>query len=441
MQLKKKLQLLAVGAVASLVLVGCAPGASVDDASSGSTDAPEQEEIDESDFSGQEIDYIYFYEGDAELAGTEALVEEFEAQTGASVNLQIIAFGELEQTIQARLTGNDVPDVSRLVMLNVPTFADELLDLRTYFGEEYKEEFLPGPLGVVLGPNGEMLGVPSDITMNGLLVNQDMFDAAGIEIPAAWTWTEMLAAAEAVQAANSIPHAFVMDRSGHRISTVLSQHDTYLIGADGGNGLDREKTIKAFELFVGLTDDERLSSDFFLEGGPTYASGNDLFLAGQAPVYLGGNWLIGQLETNATFGWAAAPNPSDINGGGFPGGKVTVAFERSDNPELAAFFVNWLADTDQQEAQAQAANLLPTRADLSASGVTYPVRGDAMSVFVADIANTPEVTYASTFSPIFGRAATALVDNLQRAVGGVLTVEEAVDKLIADVDTLVAELG
>lgn len=441
MRIRKKLHLLAAGAAASLMLAGCAPGVTTETATTPAA-PPQQQEVDETNFAGQEITYLYFYDTEFELKATEELVADFEAQTGASVNLQITAFGELEQTIQARLTGSDVPDVSRLAMLNVPTFADELMDLRTYFGEEYKSEFLPGPLAVVIGPNGEMLGAPSDVTMNGLLVNQDMFDAAGVEVPTdSWSWTEMMAAAEKVQAANGTPHAFVLDRSGHRISTILSQFGTYLIGEDGGNGLDREKTIEAFELFVGLTANERLSSDFMLEGGPTYASGNDLFLAQQSPVYLGGNWLVGQLEQNAPFNWAAAPNPKELNAGGFPGGKVTSAFKRSKNPELAAFFVKWILDTEQQRRMAEAANLLPTRADLSATGVAYPVRSDAMNVFVADIGRTPEIAFASTYSPIFGRSATALVDNLQRAIGGVLTVEEAVDKLISDVDALVAELG
>ena len=442
MKLRKNMRLFALAATASLVLAGCAPGATTEDTSNNGDSDPEQQEIDESSFAGEQLDYVYFSDGDADLAATEELVAKFEEQTGASVNLQILPFGDLEQALQARLTGNDIPDVSRLAMLQVPSFADELIDMTTYYGEEYKEEFVSGPLAVVLGENGEMLGVPTDITMNGLVINQDMFDNAGVEVPSEpWSWDEMISAAEQVQSSNGTSHAFIMDRSGHRISTILSQFDTYLIGEDGGNGLDRDNTIKAFELLVGLAEDDRLSSDFFLEGGPSYATGLDLFLAEEVPVYLGGNWLVGALESDAPFNWSAAPNPCETNCGGFPGGKVTSAFKRSDNPELAAFFLHWLASEEQQEEVNGKANWLPTRSDLSSSGIDYAVRSDAMNVFISDISRTPEVTYASTYSPIFGRAATALVDNLQRAVGGVLTVEEAVDRLISDVDTLVEDQG
>lgn len=442
MNLSKKVRLFAVAATTSLVLAGCAPGTVTEETTDNSNAEPEQQEIDESGFAGEQLDYVYFSDGESDLAATEELIARFEEQTGASVNLQILPFSDMEQALQARLTGNDIPHVSRLAMLQVPTFADELLDMRTYYGEEYKDEFVSGPLAVVLGPNGEMLGVPTDITMNGLIINQDMFESAGVEVPAdSWSWDEMIAAAEQVQQANGTSHAFIMDRSGHRISTILSQFDTFLIGEDGGNGLDRENTVRAFEMLVDLASDDRLSSDFFLEGGPTYAAGLDLFLAEEVPVYLGGNWLVGALESDAPFNWNVAPNACDINCGGFPGGKVTSAFKRSDNPELGAFFVNWLAANEQQAYVDSKANWLPTRNDLSESGVDYEVRTDAMSVFVADISRTPEVAYASTYSPIFGRAATALVDNLQRAVGGVLTVEEAVDRLISEVDALVEEQG
>lgn len=443
MYVSKKVRLFALAATTSLALAGCAPGTVTEETTDSSNNAePEQQEIDESGFAGEQLDYVYFSDGESDLAATEALIASFEEQTGASVNLQILPFGDVEQALQARLTGNDVPDVSRLAMLQVPTFADELIDMRTYYGEEYKDEFVSGPLAVVLGPNGEMLGAPTDITMNGLVINQDMFEAADVEVPTdPWSWDEMLAAAEDVQQANGTSHAFIMDRSGHRISTILSQFDTYLIGEDGGNGLDKENTVRAFEMLVDLASDDRLSSDFFLEGGPTYATGLDLFLAEEVPVYLGGNWLVGALEADAPFNWNVAPNACDINCGGFPGGKVTSAFKRSDNPELAAFFVHWLAANEQQAFVDSQANWLPTRNDLSESGVDYEVRTDAMSVFVADISRTPEVAYASTYSPIFGRAATALVDNLQRAVGGVLTPEEAVDRLISDVDALVEEQG
>jgi alpha-1,4-digalacturonate transport system substrate-binding protein len=442
MQLKKRGKLLTLAVSALFVLSACAPGGAPEQAGSTNTEPPQQQEVDAKSFAGEKMNYVYFSDGDADLKATESLVAQFEAETEVSVNLQVVPFADLEQLLQARLTGNDIPHVSRMAMLMVPTFADELLDMRTYYGEAYKSEFIDGPLAVVLGKNGEMLGVPTDITMNGLIVNKSMFDVAGVTIPTTpWSWDEMLAAAEAVQKANGTSHSFIMDRSGHRLSTILSQFDTFLIGADGGNGLNRSNTIDAFNMLVDLASDDRLSKDFFLEGGPTYAGGLDLFLAEEVPVYLGGNWLVGNLEANAPFEWAVAPNACKINCGGFPGGKVTSAFKRSDNPELGAFFLNWLASAEQQSYIDSKANWLPTRVDLSESGIDYELRSDAMNVFVADIARTPTVAYASTYSTIFGLAATALVDNLQRAVGGVLSVEDAVDKLIAEVDALVAEQG
>ncbi|MEO8708485.1 MAG: extracellular solute-binding protein, partial [Lacisediminihabitans sp.] len=378
----------------AMLLAGCAPGAPAPEKSATTT----LKKIDVKTFKGKSITYVYFSDGAADQAATQEQVDKFQKLTGAKVELQIVPFANIETALQARLSGGDVPDVARVTSLMVPSFSDSLINMTQYFGPSFEKEFVPGAAQTVLDSAGNMLGAPSDLTMNGPLINVTQFKKAGVAIPTVdkpWTWDQMIADAKKVQKANNTDFAYVLDKSGHRVSTVLSEFGTTMISAKGTNGLDKTKAIKAVGALTDLMKSNEMSKDFWLATGSKYAGGNDMFLAGAVPVYLSGNWQVSAFAKSATFEWAAVPNPCEQRCGGFPGVKDTVAFNRSKNPALAAYFVKWLSEKAQQTALDKAANWMPTRADLVASGIKYPVRAADMNVFLSDVSKTPASTYAS----------------------------------------------
>src|SRR5688572_1747835 len=84
-------------------LTGCGnPGQSADDSSS----APKDTKIDPASFKGKTLTYVYFTDGPDEQA-TRSLIGKFEGETGAKVNLQILPFDELQNSLQARLSGGN----------------------------------------------------------------------------------------------------------------------------------------------------------------------------------------------------------------------------------------------------------------------------------------------------------------------------------------------
>ena len=399
-------------------------------------------EIDTSTFAGKTIDYVYFSDSAAEEEATRALISQFQDEFDATINLQIVPFANLQQSLQARLSGNEVPDVARLSSIQVGDFVDQLLDIVPYFGSDYSSEFVEGAAATVAGPNGEMWGVPSDLTMNGPIVNVDMFEAAGVALPTAddpWTWDEMVAASEEVQAATGSEFAMAIDKSGHRVSGVVSAFGTTMIGADGQNAMDPEAMTAAITALTDLMADDRMSRDFWLGSGSAYAGANDIFLAQATPLYISGNWQVSQFADNASFEWATIPNACSVECGGFPGLKNMVAFNRSDEPEMSAYFINWMNQTEQQEQIANTANWLPTRVDLTEAGIDYDLRPADMNVFLGDVTVTPTVTFASTSSPAFNGAGMALVDVISEVVGGQMTVAEAVASLNIQIDEIVEQ--
>ncbi|HMR50478.1 MAG TPA: sugar ABC transporter substrate-binding protein [Arachnia sp.] len=423
-----------------LTLAGaaCAPGEVISDDDDGSNGAAESvEPVDPADFAGETLEYMYFTDGPDESA-TRELIGKFEEQYDVTVNLQIMPYADLITSALNRLSAGNAPDVIRLTALT--DFRGDLLVLDPYLGADYKNEFLPGPQRGVVNANGELIAVPSDLTLNGMFVNLDLFESAGVEVPETWTWDEMLELGKQVKDATGVPYSYVMDKSGHRVSTVLSQHGTFMLDANG-NALDQEKATKALQRLADLMATDDMPRDFWLGSGSRYEGANEIFLAGETPLYMSGNWQVGQFVQNATFNWAAASNPCDVECGGFPGGKYMAAFQQSKNPALAAEFIRFMNETENQELFVTTSGQLPTRADLSEAGVTYPdpKAQAAMDVFLADLVITPSGGFEANGNPAFSPSATELVEELAAVVGGQKDVPTAVADLSDSIDALVEE--
>ena len=418
----------ACAALAALSLVAaCAPGSS----SSSSSDSSSPKTIDVKSFKGKTLTYVYFTDGPDEQA-TRTAISKFESETGAKVNLQILPFADLNTSLQARLSAGNPPEAARVADWHV--FADEAVDFKQYFGKDYASQFTEGAAGTVQDASGHMYAVPSDITINGPMINVDAFKKAGVAVPTKWTWDELVSDAKKVAAANNMKYAVAIDKSGNRLSTVLSQYGTTMIGPGDKNALDKEKATKALTFFTGLVKSDVSPKDFWLGSGSKYTGANEIFLAKQVPVYLSGPWQVGAFAKSAKFTWAAVPNPCEERCGGFPGGKFMVAFKNSKEPELGAAFVEWMNRSENQSAIDKTAFWLPTRQDLTKSGVEYPSRNSDMAVFISEISKTPADTWASESSPAFTNAAKALIAQTDKVVAGQQDVSTAVNTISDEID-------
>jgi alpha-1,4-digalacturonate transport system substrate-binding protein len=418
-------------ALALLSTAACAPGES---SSSDSSSAPKT--VDFKSFKGKTLTYVYFTDGPDEKATRDAIAK-FESETGAKVNLQILPFADLNTSLQARLSAGNAPEAARVADWHL--FADEAVDFKQYFGKDYPSEFSAGAASSVQDPEGHMYAVPSDLTINGPMINVDAFKKAGVEVPKKWTWDQLVSDAQKVAKANDMQYAVAIDKSGNRLSTVLSQYGTVMIGKDGKNALDKEKATKALTFFTDLVKKNVIPKDFWLGSGSKYTGANEIFLAKQVPVYLSGPWQVGAFAKNAKFEWAAVPNPCAERCGGFPGGKYMVAFKNSKEPELGAAFVQWMNRTENQGEIDKTAFWLPTREDLTSQGVQYPSRDSDMKVFISQIAETPEETWATGSNPAFTKSATALITETDKVVAGQQDVPAAVDNLSKAIDKAIKE--
>lgn len=429
MRVSTKPVLMAVATVMAAVLTACSPGNSAPSASS--TGPTGSAAVSLSNFKGKTMTYVYFTDG-PDLAATRTAIAGFEKATGATVKLQILPFADLDTSLQARLSGGNAPEAARVADWH--PYASDVVNFKDYFGSTYPQQFTAGLAAASQDNSGRMLAVPSDLTINGPFINVDAFKKAGVAIPTKWTWTQLVADAKKVQAANQMESAIAIDKSGNRVSTILSQYGTTLIGKGHTNALDPAKATQALNMLTGLIQSGSISKDFWLGAGSKYAGANDIFLAKQAAVYLSGPWQVGAFNKSAKFTWAAAPNPCETRCGGFPGGKYMVAFKNSKDPALGAAFVEWLNRTTNQSTVDKTAFWLPTRKDLTTSGVNYPSRNSDMKTFIKQITLTPQDTFASNSDPAFTASGKALISEIDKVVAGQQTVGAAVKNLQGEID-------
>ncbi len=429
----RPLRLLGALMAGVLALTACAPGQSEPTTPAGTSAAANEP---------KQLSYLYFTDGPDE-AVTRDLLKQFEAKTGATVNLEVVPFANLEQTLQARLAGNNAPDVARLA--NITPFKADLLDLNKASKADLDNVFIDGAKTITSGANGELLAVPSDLTMNGPIINVDLFTKAGVPVPTKdkpWkSWQEMIDAATKVKQAAGTEYGIAMDVSAHRYSTMLSQYGTTLYSKDGKSALDEAKAAKAIQQFADVNNSGLMPKDLFLAAGSKYKAANEIFLAQQVPVYLSGNWQVAAFDKSAKFQWAAVPNPCQERCGGMPGGKFMAAFKASKSPTLASQLVAFMNSKEAQTKYAQGANFLPTRKDLIKDGITYSTRANDMATFLADVAVTPEDTYGTTYSPAFSAAGKTMMTELGSVLQGKTTSQQAATNIRAGAEKALKDAG
>ncbi|RJQ74089.1 extracellular solute-binding protein [Pseudonocardiaceae bacterium YIM PH 21723] len=379
------------------------------------------------DIRGTEIEYLYVSDGnDAEV--TRDLVAKYQDQTGAKINLKPIDFNDVGKELDRRRDAGEMPDLARIPRPGL--VRGDLADLRPYLKDaKLVNAFVPGAIKGGTGPQGEVFGLPSDITVSGPLVNLDLFAQAGETAPSTkqgLPWPELVALAQKVQKATGVKYAIAMDHTPHRLVGMLSQWGVDLFTPDGKAALDVDKAAKALDYFIQINKND--TSTLWLTSKDGHRDAAETFKNQEAVFYLSGNWKVGDYAQQAKFNWESIPNPCQVRCGGYPGGKFTVVFKEGKQPAVAAAFAEWLASRENQAQFVGRSLFMPSRKDLATSGLTYPQRQDDMNVYLGELNRVPAEAFASTGHPLFDRAASAVMDSAMKALKGQLTSRQAAEE-------------
>lgn len=219
-------------------------------------------------------------------------------------------------------------------------------DLNEYFGSMAEAYFV----------DGKPYAIPTKLDQYGIVINKDMFDEAGIEVPTEWTFDEFAEVARKLTHGEGQDKVYGMFWNSQQDLTYLF---TYLVAqTNGGDPMYLSETETSFMdpvvlKSVGLLND-MMNVD---KTSPTHTdsvtqklSQEGMFLTGKSAMTVG-PWMVRSIKDTATyphdFTTAFAPYPVVEKGqrnytqGGY--GDLLCINPKSENIDAAWEFAKWYA--------------------------------------------------------------------------------------------------
>jgi len=382
-----------------------------------------------------------------------AVLDKFEAENpDIRVVMDVIAYGDLHNILQAQVETGEAPDLARITL--VDRFLGNYLDLTPYVADPayWTTNFPEAVLDSLRDGDDDtgVYGYPTQFTVTGPFINRTLFELAGVEVPSdvsdAVSWDEWEAAVLEVQEVTGTPYAFAVDRTGHRFWGFSLSQGAHYVEDDGVTfTVDTPGFRTAAERLIRWHEDGLMPPEIWGGAAGQFSPANEYFTRGEVIFYLSGSWQVGQFTQNITngenpFDWQVIPNPTDVNGStGIPGGAVLVAFQNSQHPEEVGRLMDFLAAEENLKEFYEQALFLPGHLGLAEAGLDYPVSSEALGVFVAEIPKLSDQAYALQYNPFTSVLNGSIRDRLSQVLAGELTLDEAIQAIQQDIDTRVAE--
>lgn len=396
--------------------------------------------------SAQEIRFMCYSDGN-ECEVYEDLLSRFEAENdGVDVIVDVVPYQAILENLPVQLAAGTGPDLAKVTDLG--GLNEYYLDLEPYIDTGYWDASFGDTLDWYrVGDRQGYYGLHTQLTITGPFVNATLFEQAGVEMPGdGASWEEWAAAARAVADATDADFPMAIDRSGHRVAGPAISYGAQYFD-DEGNG--SFAGFDAFaEAFVGWNEDGTMARDVWAsQGGATYADAAQEFINGEVVFYYSGSWQVGRMDEQVGdfFDWRVVGSPCGPAGAcsGMPGGAGVVGFEQTENPEIVAAIVDFLAQEDiYAEAAARTRNL-PAHLGVASAGVEFQdasaAAQAALNAFAGDLPNVSPIAFA--YQGYAGNRAMfgITVERLSQAIVGELTVAEAMERAAADLEAALAE--
>lgn len=365
------------------------------------------------------------------------------------ITLDNVAYKVVQEQLPIQLEAGQGPDIARVT--NIKELAAHWLDMRAQLKDaKYWDDNFGSTLDW-MRPDGSdaITGFMTQLTLTGGFANKTLFDQAGVAIPGEKaTWDEWLDAADKVAKSQSLPAAFAIDRSGHRISGPNVSYGANYIAADGSPAKVDDGT-KAFgsKLVQWVADGKMLKETWVAAAGSTYRAGADDFINAQVPFYYSGSWQVSNLSSKIkdNFDWVATGSPCGSAGcSGLKGGAALVAVKYTKNPGDVVKVLEYLSREEIVKEFSERTLFLPAHKGVVDKGGLTWVSEDknvapAMDVFVKAAGQTlpaadalPSWKWASAY---YG----ALVTRLSQVMAGEMKIDDAWGKVDQDVADKVAQ--
>ena len=313
------------------------------------------------DSSGEtkELSILIGTSGDAETQAVQAAADAWAADNDASV--EVVVASDLTQQLSQGFAGGDAPDLFYMSWDQFATYAsnaylDPYAQTLPNAGDFYQ------PLVDTFTYDGNFTCAPKDFSTLGLIINTDLWAAAGLtdaDVPTDWASLE--AAATKLTTADTVGLSFGLEYA--RLGVFMNQAGGQLVDGDTVTA-DSAENLEGLEYVQKLHDAGVLKWPSELDAG----WGGEALGAGKAAMVIEGPWIKGIQGDFPDTNYTAYELPEG------PGGKSTFTFTNcwgipanSDTRDAAVSLVEYLTADEQQLAFGDAFGVLPSTESAAAT--------------------------------------------------------------------------
>ncbi len=376
------------------------------------------------------LSVLWFNDGNESEVFLNTISDYLEAHPNVSVDMQLVPFGDYEKRLKLMIAGGNPPDLARVTNNHVAMFADNLLALndRVENFDEVIAGFNKASLAFATSGDGNLVALPTEATANGMIVNVDLFENAGIDIrefSKTWDWDQWYDAMNQVVAANdNLKYGLGYDFSPHRWSTLLYEAGGRFLADDGfGMGFATPEALDALNFFKKLHDDGLIPASVWMGS----ENPQELFKAGLVASHIGGSWVINKYNSDIKdFEWAAVNMPMRKIRSSVAGGKFIGVFEGAENEDVALDVMLHFSDKEHNAMYCKDTYNLSARTD---AGVVYDARNDDFNAMANDLAVTPAITAVDWKSPELNKIYSYIREQIIEGLLGNQSMEETAQNI------------